>query len=160
MYQHVQAPQHHFFSQLRDVASTCRIALLALALSALCIQHASAQAYPSKPIRAIIPYVAGGVLDVLMRNLAQQVSQSINQPIIIENRAGASSQIALAACASAAPDGYSVCTTSGEGMSFGPSFFRELPYDPDRDFVPITNLVWIPGVIAANRTYRSTLSRR
>lgn len=152
MYKHVRVPPHHkVFSPINTIAITCRVALLAVALSAVSIQDASAQSYPSKPIHAIIPYVAGGVLDVLMRNLAQQVTHSINQAVIIDNRAGASSQIALAACASSPPDGYSICTTSGEGMSFGPIFFKDLPYDPDKDFLPITNLVWIPGVIAANK---------
>jgi tripartite-type tricarboxylate transporter receptor subunit TctC len=94
--------------------------------------------------------VAGGVLDVLMRSLNQVVSDWIGQPVFVENRPGASSQIALSACAKSAPDGYTLCTTSGEGMSFGPSFFASLPYNPDKDFVPITNLVWINGVIAAN----------
>ena len=108
------------------------------------------QAYPAKPIRVIIPYVAGGVLDLLMRSLNQVVSDSIGQPVFIENRPGASSQLSLSACAKSAPDGYSICTTSGEGMSFGPILFPSLPYDPDKDFIPITNLVWINGVIAAN----------
>lgn len=124
---------------------------LAVLLSgALCVQFARAQEYPSKPIRVIIPYVAGGVLDVLMRTLNQVVSESIGQPVLIDNRPGASSQISLSACAKSAPDGYTICTTSGEGMSFGPNFFASLPYDPDKDFIPITNLVWINGVIAAN----------
>jgi len=129
-----------------------RVALLALAMiGAACIQSAHAQAYPREPIRMIIPYVAGGVLDALMRGLTQVVAKSVGQTVIVENRPGASSQIALSACAKSAPDGYSICTTSGEGMSFGPNYFASLPYDPDKDFAPITNLVWIPGVIAANK---------
>ena len=124
-----------------------------LALIALCVAPlaAPAQGYPSKPIRVIIPYVAGGVLDALMRSLSHVVAKSAGQSVLVENHPGASSQIALSTCAKSAPDGYSICTTSGEGMSFGPHFFASLPYDLDRDFAPITNLVWIPGVIAANK---------
>lgn len=147
MHEPAQAP---FDRCLRTIA--CRAALLAAALACLAgAPSVHAQAYPNKPIRTIIPYVAGGVLDTLTRTLNAQVSKSIGQPLIVENRPGASSQIALSACAKSPPDGYSICTTSGEGMSFGPTFFSKLPYDPDKDFVPITNLVWIPGVIAANK---------
>ena len=137
---------------LRVGATVRRFAQFALALfGAAFIQAAHAQAYPAKPIRVIIPYVAGGVLDALMRSLSQTVAKSIGQPPLVENHPGASSQIALSTCAKSAPDGYSVCTTSGEGMSFGPQFFPNLPYDPDKDFAPVTNLVWIPGVIAASK---------
>lgn len=145
------APVHEDgFSRRKSLAR--RAAELALALAgAACIQSAYAQAFPGKPIRVIIPYVAGGVLDALMRSLSQVVAKSVGQSVLVENHPGASSQIALSACAKSAPDGYSVCTTSGEGMSFGPNYFTSLPYDPDKDFAPVTNLVWIPGVIAANK---------
>jgi tripartite-type tricarboxylate transporter receptor subunit TctC len=132
--------------------SFSRIALLAFVLSgAFCVQHARAQAYPNKPIRILLPYAAGGVSDVLVRSVNEIVSEVLGQPILIDNRPGASSQIALLACARAAPDGYTLCVTSGEGMSFGPYLFPSLPYDTERDFAPITNLVETQGSIVANK---------
>lgn len=129
-----------------------RVAFLVFMLSgALCVQPAYGQAYPSKPLRVILPYAAGGVSDVLVRGVNEMVSEALGQPVLIDNRPGASSQIALLACAKAAPDGYTLCLTSGEGMSFGPFLFSSLPYDTERDFAPITNLVKTQGSIVANK---------
>ena len=129
-----------------------RVVLLILVMAgAVCVQPAHGQAYPSKPIRVLLPYAAGGVSDVLVRGVNEMVSEALGQTILIDNRPGASSQIALLACAKAAPDGYTLCLTSGEGMSFGPFLFSSLPYDTERDFAPITNLVKTQGSIVANK---------
>ena len=125
-----------------------RIAVLLLCT--LCIQLASAQSYPVKPIRVIVPYPAGGVVDALMRSVGQQVSESIGQPVVVDNKPGANTIIALEACAKAAPDGYTLCASSGDGMSHNPSLYPSLPYDADRDFAPVTQLVWVNGLIVAN----------
>ncbi len=129
----------------------CRagIALLLAALPCACALAQSADPYPVKPIHVIVPYPAGGVVDGLMRSIGQNVSESIGQAVIVDNRPGANTIIALEACAKAAPDGYTLCTSSTDGMSFNPHLYRELPYDADRDFAPITQLVWINGVIVA-----------
>jgi len=118
-------------------------------LCALGVQHASAQTYPVKPIRIIVPYPAGGVVDALIRGVGQQVADTIGQPVVIDNRPGANTIIALEACAKAAPDGYTLCSSSADGMSFNPALYASLPYDPDRDFAPITQLVWVNGAILA-----------
>jgi tripartite-type tricarboxylate transporter receptor subunit TctC len=120
-----------------------------LAVCTLCVPLACAQSYPTKPIRTIVPYPAGGVVDALMRSVVQQVADAIGQPVVIDNRPGANTIIALEACAKAAPDGYTLCSSSADGMSFNPGLYASLPYDPDKDFAPITQLVWINGAILA-----------
>ena len=128
--------------------SIARIAVLLL--GSLSMQFAGAQGYPGKPIRAIVPYPAGGVIDVLIRGVGQQVAETIGQPVLIDNRPGANTIIALEACAKAAPDGYTLCSSSADGMSFNPGLYASLPYDPERDFSPITQLVWVNGAVLAN----------
>jgi tripartite-type tricarboxylate transporter receptor subunit TctC len=117
--------------------------LIALPCSAL------AQTYPSKPVHVIVPYPAGGVVDGLVRSLGQPLGESLGQPVVVDNRPGANTIIALEACAKAAPDGHTLCTSSSDGMSFNPHLYTTLPYDADRDFAPITQLVWVNGVIVA-----------
>jgi tripartite-type tricarboxylate transporter receptor subunit TctC len=127
-----------------------RIARIAvLLLGALWLQFACAQSYPGKPIRVIVPYPAGGVVDALLRSLGQQVAESIGQPVVVDNKPGANTIIALDACAKSAPDGYSLCASSGDGMSHNPSLYPSLPYDADKDFAPVTQLVWVNGLIVA-----------
>lgn len=125
-----------------------RIAVLLL--GALSMQFACAQGYPGKPIRVIVPYPAGGVVDALLRSVGQQAAESIGQPVVVDNKPGANTIIALEACAKAAPDGYTLCASSGDGMSYNPSLYPSLPYDADKDFAPITQLVWVNGLIVAN----------
>jgi tripartite-type tricarboxylate transporter receptor subunit TctC len=105
--------------------------------------------YPGKPVHIIVPYPAGGVVDGLVRSLGQPLGESLGQPVVVDNRPGANTIIALEACAKAAPDGYTLCTSSSDGMSFNPHLYTTLPYDADRDFAPITQLVWVNGVIVA-----------
>lgn len=102
---------------------------------------ATAQTFPSKPIRMIIPYVPGGAVDASARAVGQAVSESVGQPVLIENRPGASSIIGMQACAKSPPDGYTICLTVADSLSYNPHMFKNLPYDPDRDFAPVINLV-------------------
>src|SRR3989454_4995619 len=125
------------------------IALLLAALPCACALAQSAVSYPGKPIHVIVPYPAGGVVDGLMRSIGQPVSESVGQTVIVDNRPGANTIIALEVCAKSAPDGYTLCTSSSDGMSFNPHLYPSLPYDADRDFAPITQLVWVNGVIVA-----------
>ena len=108
-----------------------------------------AQPYPSKPVHVIVPYPAGGVVDGLVRSLGQPLGESLGQAVIVDNRPGANTIIALEACAKAVPDGQTLCTSSSDGMSFNPHLYAKLPYDAERDFAPITQLVWVNGVIVA-----------
>jgi tripartite-type tricarboxylate transporter receptor subunit TctC len=126
-----------------------RFSLVALGLVGALASAAQAQPYPTKPVHVIVPYPAGGVVDGLMRSIAQPLTEAMGQPVIVDNRPGANTIIALEACAKAAPDGYTLCTSSSDGMSFNPHLYTTLPYDAERDFAPVTQLVWVNGVIVA-----------
>jgi tripartite-type tricarboxylate transporter receptor subunit TctC len=121
--------------------------LAALLLGSAPALHA--QSYPSKPVHMIVPYPAGGVVDGLARSIGQPLAEALGQAVIVDNRPGANTIIALEACAKAAPDGHTLCTSSSDGMSFNPHLYPRLPYDADRDFAPVTQLVWVNGVIVA-----------
>jgi tripartite-type tricarboxylate transporter receptor subunit TctC len=109
-----------------------------------------AQNFPNRPIRLMVQYPAGGAIDVLARNVAQRAQSELGQPIVVDNKPGASGFIAFDACAKAAADGYTVCLGTGEGMSLNPFMFAKMPYDPARDFVAVADLVRISGVIIAS----------
>ena len=126
-------------------AAATPLALLALALA----PALHAQSYPAKPVHVIVPYPAGGVVDALVRSVGQPLAESLAQAVIVDNRPGANTMIALEACAKAAPDGHTLCASSSDGMSFNPQLYAKLPYDAERDFAPITQLVWVSGVIVA-----------
>lgn len=104
---------------------------------------ASAQTYPSRPIRMIVPIAPGSVTDVAARLTAQELSDRMGQPVIVENRPGANMVIGGAECAKAAPDGYTLCVVSPDTMSFNPFTVPNLPYDPDKDFRPVTNMYYV-----------------
>ncbi|MSQ52590.1 MAG: tripartite tricarboxylate transporter substrate binding protein [Betaproteobacteria bacterium] len=106
----------------------------------LCALNAFAQSFPSKPIRIIVPYVGGGAVDGSARVLAVPMSEAIGQPVLVENRPGASSMVGMQACAKSASDGYTTCMTVADSLSYNPFLFKNLPYDADRDFAPVINL--------------------
>ena len=101
-------------------------------------QPAHAQSYPAKPIRLIIPYPPGGGVDTIMRPFAQHLSARLGQQIIIDNRGGAGGSIAMEATARAAPDGYTIVAAITAQLAINPALYRNLPYDPVKDFAPIT----------------------
>ena len=108
-----------------------------------------AQTYPAKPVRIIVPFAPGGALDGLMRPVSQQLGEVWGQPVIVENRPGANTATGTGVCARGTPDGYIICT-SGSGVLFNPLLYRNLPYSPEKDLAPVTNMVLIDGVIAVN----------
>lgn len=97
-----------------------------------------AQTYPSHPIRIILPAAAGSVLDVFARRLTDSLSRSLGQPVIVDNRPGANGFIGADAVARAKPDGYTVLYVAVNVLCINPALFQKLPYDPVRDFAPIT----------------------
>ena len=108
-----------------------------------------AQAYPSRPVRVIVAYAPGGLTDVFGRLLAQKLSEHMGKQFYIENITGASGNIGMAQAARAAPDGYTVlCAYSS--YTVNPSLFDKIPYDPQRDFEPVTLAVTSPAVLSVN----------
>jgi len=124
-------------------------AVVVAAASVLFAAQAAAQsgAYPAKPIRIILPFPAGAVMDSTARALAPEVSKSIGQPVLIDNRPGGSFIIGNLACAKSAPDGYTLCMNTN---SYNELVFSNLPYNPDTDFAPIIHLAWISSMLIAS----------
>jgi tripartite-type tricarboxylate transporter receptor subunit TctC len=104
----------------------------------LCAALAMAQSYPGKPIRLVVPYPPGGSADIVGRTLAQRLSEQMGQSVVVENRAGASAIIGSEYVAKSAPDGYTLLLGNVGSMAIHPFLYPNLPFDPIKDFVPIT----------------------
>src|SRR5688572_2843803 len=119
---------------------TMRIFRCALAmLFSLAASQAAAQVFPSKPIRLIVPFPAGGSVDAVGRSVAQRLAEYLKQPVVVDNRAGAGGNVGADAVAKAAPDGYTLLITT-PGLAIARSIYRKLPFDPASDFAPISQL--------------------
>jgi tripartite-type tricarboxylate transporter receptor subunit TctC len=116
--------------------------LIAFLLLTVFTGSAPAQTYPDKPIRLIVSIAAGSVTDVIMRAAASELGPRLGQPLVIENKGGASGILGGQACAQAAPDGYTLCVIYHSTMSYNPLLFDKLPYNPD-DMVPIARLFFL-----------------
>lgn len=134
---------------MKAFARTLVVALAATAALAA-VPAALAQPFPAKPVRVIIPYPPGGVLDAIFRPLARDLGEALGQPVVLDNRPGGNTIIAMDLCAKAAPDGYTICATSNDSMSLIPHLYNKLPYDTDRDFAAVSNLLYIDEVIVAS----------
>jgi len=114
--------------------------LIACALILLGTAPAPAQNYPSKPIRVVVPFVAGGAVDLLARIMGQKLTEALGQTVIIENRPGVGGNAAADAVARSPADGYTILQTTN-GLAITPALYRKLPFDPAKDLVPVTQLV-------------------
>ena len=108
---------------------------------------AHAQEYPNRTIRLIVPFPAGGVLDVMGRLIAQNLSATLGQQIIVDNRPGAGSTLAGRDAARAEPDGYTLLLGSAATLAIGPALFKNIGYDPDASFTPVAFLANVPYVM-------------
>jgi tripartite-type tricarboxylate transporter receptor subunit TctC len=122
---------------------------LAAILTALAASSALAQNYPNRPIRLIVPFAAGGAVDVLARILTHKLTEQLNQPIIVENRPGAGGTLGADAVAKAPPDGYTILQNTN-GAAIAPALLRNLPFDAIRDFAPVTQIVASNLVLVAS----------
>ncbi len=129
-----------------------RRTLLTAAATLLATAHAPvwAQNWPSRPIRLVIPFGAGAASDMVARRIGEHLQASLGQPVVVENRAGASGQIAAELVAKAAPDGYTIFLTSNTTHSANPFLFRKLNYDPVKDFTPIARVCAFPFVLVVD----------
>jgi len=126
------------------------LSMLFTALASLCLPQALAQSgYPNKSIRLIVPYPPGGGADIVARMLAQKMTQSIGQPVLVENKPGASTLIGTEMLAKAPPDGYTLGLIT-DSHAINPSFFAKLPYDSVKDFSLVSQLVFVPLVMVAH----------
>src|SRR3954451_18031260 len=119
------------------------------AVLALGASFQAAAAWPDKPIRFVVPWPAGGSSDAAARLVAKHLGDRLKQPILVDNKAGASGNIGTAEVARAAPDGYTLLLSSGP-FSINPSLYRSLPFDPVKDFVPVAQIANTPSVLVVH----------
>jgi tripartite-type tricarboxylate transporter receptor subunit TctC len=110
----------------------------------------SAQSYPTKPIRFIVPFAPGGSTDTLARTLGQKLTDALGQQVVIDNRAGGNGNIGMGIVAHAAADGHTLLLGYIANLGIGPSLFANLPFDPVRDYAPITQLAVSPNIFVAH----------
>ena len=130
--------------------TVCAIAVTAVAAATL---PASAQSWPERPVKLIIPHSAGGAPDVLGRLLAKALGEKLGQPFVVENRVGANGNIGAGAVASSAPDGYTLLFTTTGPLSYNAITYKaSTTFDPNKDFAPIAEVAKLPLIIATNST--------
>lgn len=128
--------------------------LAALAFLAVPISGALAQEWPAHPLRIIVPFPAGGSADAQTRVIAAELSTALGQPVIVENKAGAGGNIGAAAAAHSAADGYTLFLATSGTHASNASLYKTLPYDPAKDFVPLTLVTLNPQLIVAATKYK------
>ena len=124
------------------------IPILVLVL-ALAVSHASAQPWPAKPVRAVVPVGAGSATDIVHRLVLEQLATQLGQPVVVENRVGAGGTIGAAAVAKAEPDGYTLLA-HGSAHTIAPALYKDLPYHPARDFVAVAPVGISPAVLVVS----------
>src|SRR5918999_4105259 len=120
---------------------------IAAVLLTLVCALAHSQSWPSKPIRYIVPFAPGGTTDILGRMVATGVSNALGQPVVVENKPGQAGSIGAAELARAAPDGYTVGGGTISSHAINATLYPKLPYDPLKDFAPITMLATLPNML-------------
>lgn len=125
-----------------------RIAAAALVASGITVGPAQAQTYPTKPIKLVVPYPAGGATDIAARAVAQKLSDALGQQVVIDNRGGAGGNIAADLVAKSAPDGYTLYFGVTSSLAVNPHLFAKLSFDPQKDFVPVGMVTQMPLFLA------------
>ena len=116
----------------------------------LSIGAAQAQSFPSKPIRIVVPYAAGGTSDILARQIGPKLTDAWGQPVIVENKPGANGNVGADFVAKSAPDGYTLLLTDLGGLVISASVYPKLPFNPSKDFTPVVMVSYSPHVLAVN----------
>ncbi len=125
--------------------------LLAAAVSlSLAAGAAFAQAYPSKPIRIVVPFAAGGTSDILARAIGPKLTEAWGQPVVVENKTGANGNVGAEYVVRSAPDGYTMLLSDVGAIAINPSVYPNLPFDPVKDFSPIVMVSYSPHVLAVH----------
>ncbi len=124
--------------------------LFAALILVLASAGAFSQAYPAKPIRLVVPYPAGGPLDIMARAIGQKLTEAWKQPVVVDNRAGAGGNIGADFVAKSAPDGYTLLMGAVATHAINPSLYSKIPYDPVRDFAPVALVAQVPNILVLN----------
>jgi len=128
------------------------VTLLALVLCAFVapLRAQAPSAYPDHPVRILVPFPPGGPADALARLVAEELGQSLSQPFVVENKPGAGGNIGMEQGGKAAPDGYTLILAPVGNLTVSPYIYSRLPYDPQKDFVPVTVLAAVPNILIVN----------
>jgi len=137
-----------------DILKICQrlgpaLALVSLGLTSA-VTHAQVNNYPDRPVKIVVPYAPGGGVDILARMLGERLQSKWGQPVVVENKTGASTLIGAAAVAKAPPDGLTLLLTSESTITSNPFLFEKLPYDPVRGLAPISKLITLPQMVVAH----------
>ncbi|HVR53077.1 MAG TPA: tripartite tricarboxylate transporter substrate binding protein [Pseudorhodoferax sp.] len=146
---------HHFIRSRAHARAIASCALLLL--GATCLSSAVAQTYPARPVRSVAPYSPGSGPDAVMRILSERLSRHWGQQLVIDNKPGANGFIAIGDARRAAPDGYTLLQVDNTHMALQPHLFKQLPYDPLKDFEPVAPVYFTNFfvVVAANSPWNS-----
>jgi tripartite-type tricarboxylate transporter receptor subunit TctC len=135
---------------------------VALTLASCASAHAAssdkqaAQTYPTKPIRFVVPFAPGGSTDTLARVLGQKLAEGLGQQVVIDNRTGANGNIGMEIVANAPPDGHTIVLGYIANVAIGPSLYEKLPFDPVKDYEPVTLIATSPNVLVAHPSIKAT----
>jgi tripartite-type tricarboxylate transporter receptor subunit TctC len=130
--------------------------MLAVLVATLLASAAQAQSYPSKPIRIIVPYAAGGTSDILARQIGPKLSDAWGQPVVVENKPGANGNVGADFVAKSAPDGYTLLLTDLGGLVISASVYAQLPFNPSKDFTPVVMVSYSPHVLAVHPSVKAS----
>jgi tripartite-type tricarboxylate transporter receptor subunit TctC len=107
--------------------------------------------YPDRPVQLVVPFPPGGPADIVARPLAEQLTASLGQPVVVVNKSGAAGTVGAAFVAKAEPDGYTLLVGTSNELTMSPGLYNRLPYNPTRDFAPITTVILFPNVLVVNK---------
>lgn len=127
-----------------------RIACAALALFAAAPAASLAQGYPNRPIKYIVPFPPGGATDTLARAIGQKLSESLGQPVVIDNRPGAGGNIGMEAAVRSPADGYTIVNVATATAAINPTLYRNLSFDAGRDLAPVAFIAYVPNILVVN----------
>ena len=134
--------------KLNNLLTAIGMTTLALAASA-----ASAQSFPTKPIKIVVPFAAGGTTDLLARAVGAELQKSLGQSVIVDNRPGAGGNIGADVVAKSAPDGYTLLMGTVGTHAINQSLYPKMPFDPIKDFAPVTLVAAVPNVLVLNKEF-------
>ena len=135
---------------MKSTSMLIRSLITAGSILAMLPSAVSAQAYPNKPVKLIVPFAAGGTTDIVARIVAEQLGRELGQPVIIENRGGGGGSIGANEVAKATPDGYTLGVATVSTMAVNPAANPRIPYNNLTDFIPVTNFVTVPNILVVH----------
>lgn len=130
--------------------------VIALALAASMVSASLAQTWPARPVRLVVNFPPGGAADLLARLIGQSLSETLGQPMVIENKGGANGNLGGEAVARSAPDGYTLLMSSGSMVAINPHIYASMPFDPARDIVPVASVARVPFYLVVRKENPAT----